>query len=470
MFILHVNYLMGRVYSSAFEDGDDKTEPEWPPHPSRLYSALVAAWGEGGAEEELRPALEWLEERGAPTIYAGDHTPRKLVQSFVPVNDIQRLPEDRPRKPRTFPSASLSNPDAYFVWDAEPTAAVRESLDAILMRASSLGHSACLVSVEIADRIPDGKWNIWNPHSTEGIRMRVPYPSRLKELNERFVRFQKSPNKINRPSPGRTTLYAQPAAEARSAPQGIFHRMIVLRCEEGPRASLRSALSLTAALRGAIQKLAPQPVPEFLSGHAPGSTKENPIRSEQPHIAIAPLPFVAARHATGDVMGVAVLLPRTLTRVQEAECWDVTRRVEWLQMPWGQWRVAITDAEESRKALLPETWTRPSRSWATVTPFVFDRFPKDRYGTEAEGVVAQALVRAGFPEPREVDLHYNAWHLGVPRASDFPAAPACGGKPRRYHCHAWVRFEEPVAGPVLAGAGRYYGYGLFRALPEREGA
>ena len=68
MFILHVNYLMGRVYSSAFEDGDDKTEPEWPPHPSRLYSALVAAWGEGGAEEELRPALEWLEERGAPTI------------------------------------------------------------------------------------------------------------------------------------------------------------------------------------------------------------------------------------------------------------------------------------------------------------------------------------------------------------------------------------------------------------------
>ena len=50
MFVLRVTYLMGRVYSAAFDDGDDKREPEWPPHPSRLFSALVAAWGDSGAE------------------------------------------------------------------------------------------------------------------------------------------------------------------------------------------------------------------------------------------------------------------------------------------------------------------------------------------------------------------------------------------------------------------------------------
>jgi CRISPR-associated protein Csb2 len=27
-----------------------------------------------------------------------------------------------------------------------------------------------------------------------------------------------------------------------------------------------------------------------------------------------------------------------------------------------------------------------------------------------------------------------------------------------------VRFDRPVTGPLIAGAGRYYGYGLFRAL------
>ena len=72
MFALRVTYLMGRVYSAAFDDGDDKREPEWPPHPSRLFSALVAAWGDGGAEKSCDPGSEWLEEQAAPIIYAGE--------------------------------------------------------------------------------------------------------------------------------------------------------------------------------------------------------------------------------------------------------------------------------------------------------------------------------------------------------------------------------------------------------------
>lgn len=63
MFAIRITYLMGRVYSAQFDDGDAKAEPEWPPHPSRFLSALVSAWGEGGAEAELRPALEWLERQ-----------------------------------------------------------------------------------------------------------------------------------------------------------------------------------------------------------------------------------------------------------------------------------------------------------------------------------------------------------------------------------------------------------------------
>src|SRR3954449_4485846 len=104
MFALRVTYLMGRVYSAVYDDGNTKVEPEWPPHPSRLFSALVAAWGDGGAEENLRPALEWLDIQEPPTIYAGECTLRRQVQAFVPVNDSSKLPEDRPRKPRTFPS------------------------------------------------------------------------------------------------------------------------------------------------------------------------------------------------------------------------------------------------------------------------------------------------------------------------------------------------------------------------------
>jgi CRISPR-associated protein Csb2 len=468
MFALRVTYLMGRVYSAAFDDGDDKREPEWPPHPSRFFSALVAAWGDSGAEEDLKPGLEWIENQAAPTIYSGDCTQRKLVQAFVPVNDAKTLPEDRPRKPRTFPSATLSMPDVYFAWDSTPPPDVLSAIERILERTPSLGHSSSLVSVEIVYQIPDEQWTIWVPNAPAGLRLRIPYPDRLKELVERYERFKKDPNKINRPSRGRTTLYGSPARTERETPQGVFDRMIVMRREAGPLGSLRSALSVVSSFRGAVLKLASQPVAEYLSGHAPESTLENPVRSERPHVSLVALPFVGAPHATGNLMGVAALLPRTLTNKERDICWSVVSVIEHLQMPWGRWDVSVVDAEESRQALLPETWSRPHHVWSTVTPFVFDRYPNDPYGEEAERIVRQAFVRVGLPEPQEVDLHYNPWHSAVPKASGFPAAAARPGKPQRYHCHVRAQWAGPIRGPVVAGAGRYYGYGLFRPLFEKE--
>jgi CRISPR-associated protein Csb2 len=138
--------------------------------------------------------------------------------------------------------------------------------------------------------------------------------------------------------------------------------------------------------------------------------------------------------------------------------------VKELVMPWGSWDISVTDAEEERRALQPQTWNKAHTVWSTVTPFVFDRYPKDPYGEEAQRTVREAMTRVGLPEPCEIDLHYNPWHRGVPKASAFPPAPARPGKPQRYHCHARIRFDRQVAGPLVAGAGRYYGYGLFRAL------
>ena len=464
MLALRVSYLVGRVYSARFEDGDLKDEPEWPPHPSRLFSALTSAWGEGGAEEELRGALEWLERQPAPRILAGPHTVRKLVQVFVPVNDSKTVPEDRPRKGRVFPSATLTYPDVYFIWDAAPEAGIRDGLDRILQRTSSLGHSSSLVSVEMADAVNAADLTEWQPDAAKGDRMRIPYPGRLKELVERHRLFGESGSKIHRPSAGRSTLYATPKKAVAEPVRSLFDRMIVLRRDSGQRASLGSTLSVMAALRGAILKHSPQPPPECISGHTSGSTPDVPVRSERPHIALVPLPFVSAPHASGELIGAAVLLPNTLTREEREMCWRAVEAVEKLEMPWGWWDVSVAEAEEQRQALQPRTWSKAHTVWSTVTPFVFDRYPKDPYGDEAERTLREAMTRVGLPEPCEIDLHYNPWHRGVPKASAFPPVPSRPGKPQRYHCHARVRFDRPVAGPLVAGAGRYYGYGLFRAL------
>ena len=82
---VEVNFLTGRFVATCH---NDRRQPEWPPHPARLFSALVAAWADADElDAEERAALEWLESQAPPEIAASDAVPRKAVSHFVPVND-----------------------------------------------------------------------------------------------------------------------------------------------------------------------------------------------------------------------------------------------------------------------------------------------------------------------------------------------------------------------------------------------
>lgn len=469
MFALRVTYLTGRVCAAVFDDGDSKLEPEWPPHPSRLFSALVAAWGDGGGEEELRAPLKWLETLKPPSLLADECSPRELVQAYVPVNDSRgtdALPDERPRKGRTFPSASLSDPNVYFVWDEDIPAELRTGMDTLLARTSSLGHSSSLVSIQIVGDIPN-HLERREPEATEGTRLRVPYPGRFRELEKQYERFRSNPTKVNRPGRGRTSLYAKrPAAAVTAATRGIFREMFILRRTVGPPVQVTGALQVMAAFRGAMMSLSPQPCPEIISGHAPESTPERPIPSQRPHLAIIPLPFAGSPYATGEVMGVAALLPNTIDGGERDALITTLHRVSELRMSWGVWKMERATAEERRFNLRQEAWTAAARAWATVTPFVFDRYPKDVYGEEAQEIVTRAVERIGLPKPVSVAVVKTSPHFGVPPAPAFPVAGARQGKPQRFHSHVILSFRDPVGGPIVAGAGRYYGYGLFRALGD----
>lgn len=88
-FGIEVNFLTGRFVATCH---NDRRQPEWPPHPARLFSALVATWAEAdepdGAE---RTALEWLESQAPPAIESSQAVPRSVVSHFVPVNDASVL-------------------------------------------------------------------------------------------------------------------------------------------------------------------------------------------------------------------------------------------------------------------------------------------------------------------------------------------------------------------------------------------
>jgi CRISPR-associated protein Csb2 len=395
------------------------------------------------------------------------------VNVYVPVNDtnisngLELLPDSRARRARGFPSASLIDPDVYFVWSDTMPESFRGPLQRLLARTSSLGHSASLVAVEMVDQVPEHMLELY-PSETGVVRLRVPSSGRLKELCERFVRFEHNPVKINRPGPGRTALYSGAIRQSTAQPKhSVFQEMIIFRRVRGEGMPLNGTYQLLAAMRGAMMSHAPQPCPEVISGHAPESTAERPIRSQRTHIALAPLAFVGSRHASGQILGIGALLPCGLEDSERDASLRALMSVKKLRMATaGVWEIEPASSELVQQNLRRRPWIRESRVWATITPFVFDRFPKDKYGRAAQDIVYQACERAGLPRPESVAIIPVSPHAGVPPSSRFAPAPARPGKPARYHQHLILSFAELVAGPVALGAGRYYGYGFCRPLVD----
>ena len=480
MFGLRVKYLRGSVTAADVRTGNDKDEVEWPPHPDRLFCALVQAWGDLGAIDAARSALLWLEALPPPLIRCGKILTTSAVPRFVPVNDTwspittdskgERKCEPliagssigRKRQPRRIPTATLDKDEAIFWWpDVMPSPDDHANLVELSHATASLGHSSCLVSVQVVEDA-DALEPSWVPRPDGTESLRVPTPGRLSELCEAYGA---SPRR--RPPTSAWKTYGTPRHET-EVPQGHHHDLLIFRLA-GDRTPLplESASRVIAVWRRALLKKADEPVCEAISGHVPESTADAPRPSQRAHLALLPLADVGHRYARSHLLGLAAALPSALSPEERRACLRALGRVERLVLGrLGEWRLVRFDPEETRKTLLPETWSRPARVWASVTPVVFGRYPRELWGEEADAMIREACAIAGLPKPFKVATAPVAWVLGVPPAQRFPPLPARPGKPRRLQAHARLVFSEPVAGPILVGAGRHLGYGLFRQLTE----
>jgi CRISPR-associated protein Csb2 len=64
--VIEVELLTGRYAATAH---NDRNQAEWPPHPARLFSALVAALHDGEVVDPAeREALVWLENQDPPAL------------------------------------------------------------------------------------------------------------------------------------------------------------------------------------------------------------------------------------------------------------------------------------------------------------------------------------------------------------------------------------------------------------------
>ncbi|MCA9730012.1 MAG: type I-U CRISPR-associated protein Cas5/Cas6, partial [Candidatus Eisenbacteria bacterium] len=79
-------------------------------------------------------------------------------------------------------------------------------------------------------------------------------------------------------------------------------------------------------------------------------------------------------------------------------------------------------------------------------------------------IISRACVRVGLPQPAKVTAVPTIALRGAQKPRYYGPFPREADRTRRALTHAILEFEEPVLGPVLLGAGRYSGLGLFRPV------
>jgi CRISPR-associated protein Csb2 len=456
MLHLRIGLPGGRYYAAA---ADDPRQPEWPPHPSRVFSALVAAAYAGGRKPSAdeRFALQWLEAAPPPDIYCPAADLRPAPDSFVPVNDPNtriRAPKRQShgvllpnRQARQFPAAFLlDEPEVRLRWAVEAAPATLAVLDAVAARLTHLGTSHAFATARFEAAADVAAGSPWVPREGGRTFLRVPRPGRLEEL-DRLA--DSGHGTLRRPPPTCEVLvpYAQAQFEARVVPPPL-HDWVALRVADVAWGA-DTAHTLARALRRAVMSVLGDAAPPLVHGHD----------ADAAHAAWLPLPDVGHPHARGRIRGVALALPMAAPAADRAAALAALSRVHVLALPDGQQArlQPVLEGPETPLALRSAVWLGPSRDWSSVTPVLLDHPPKRSDPALLANAVASSLVLAGFPSPESVRLT---------RASDFTGAPGALDVPTRIpRWHARVRFAQAVHGPVIAGRWRHFGIGLFRPTP-----
>ncbi|MFO7567013.1 MAG: type I-U CRISPR-associated protein Csb2 [Enhygromyxa sp.] len=525
MISLCLELLTGRYVASEF---NNRNRAEWPPHPARVFSALVAAYHESDRPPHGEEALRWLERLGAPQLTFSAAHDRDLKTNFVPVNDKaisdasmvdnawkkvfgastdkQRtkaeaaltkayakvgaettslgkkfrevaahvLPATRTKQPRTFPTVIPEDPVVYLTWEETPNETIRAGLDAIAAALVRVGHSSSLVAARWTEAAPAPTWV---PHTSGTEVLRWVGPGQFDALG---ALHESAPFSEQRVMPYKVARYgrARPLVAVHSS--CFAANFIVLRRVAGPRLPILASEPIADAVRRALMSHAQEPIPPLISGHLPDA---KPV--EQDHLAVIPLAYVESAHASGDVLGVALVPPAGLSIDELRPLYAAIARWESATEgndseprsiltlgSLGRWELERVRDIAPLYNLRESTWTRTSTSWASVTPMVLDRHPgsftrdRDRAIHKAHASIDAACERIGLPRPAEIELSSSPFFKGSEQAHRFRRRN--GNTDRRPLTHVRLRFECPVTGPVLLGAGRYRGLGLFRPWSEKD--
>jgi CRISPR-associated protein Csb2 len=253
---------------------------------------------------------------------------------------------------------------------------------------------------------------------------------------------------------------------------GILRPMWLAAFVGGDPQDVTHALRVATTFRKAVLASATDPGLEVINGHA-----SRFAATKIPHLMFLPIGTAGPAEERIRLSGVLVVPPAGAVSEQlltELDC--ACGRISRLNMGHhGQVRMQTRFVDNGPSGDIPRQFVGAAKRWRTMTPMVFDRFPKGLDHPHAQAIVAMACVDVGFPVPKRIyfDLHKDA--QGIPPAREFPTLSTRGkpifwndgtpsnrdeyGNPARLRSHVVLEFSDPVSGPLAIGAGRHLGLG-----------
>ena len=480
--LLTIHWLDDRYHGLLDREGP----PEWPPSPFRLFQALVAGVARRGElESELGESLAWLQTHDPPMIVSPRSHAGHVVTRFVPINDGDKKPDRQSRLTgKTFrPTLMLDPPEIHYFWPIDDVGIPQARL--VCQAAHYLTCLGWGIDMAYADgrlidldEITQLSGECWYPSKVVvpgGVSLRVPYvDNETKEntLSDLKRAHQSALDRIQRNEPLNNVdmpkifdiIFYQKVTIPPPRPYAVFevkdlNDKYVLAPPENTicvAAMLRS-LACREENRRDFQEQFDEDSEVYLAGHANGE-KHTP-----PRFSYLPLPTIGYQHADGMIRRLLIAEPYGDNGLHAR--WAQQRlRNQVLRDNDGNERGVLLDLWRTSSGAMVNRYVGESQNWATVTPVLLPGYD-DGKRAKADKLFLQAVAQAGLTVEsiEEFTLRKAPFYPGAqhPRLYQRPKylIHSPGG-------HVWIRFREPISGPLAIGAGRHCGLGIFAGFQK----
>ncbi len=443
------------------------TRGEWPPAPSRLLAAMVAADGTGDRCRTTDGSeLEWFEQLPAPVIDAhGDPWHQVLQPRYVALhkgNAVRSTHQEYVgrKSVETRPGVRVAprHPHVVYSWEVETPPKVLESLRRRGARVGYLGAADSPVRVRVATDMPRpvATGDEFRPDADGDVEVSVPRQGDVRVLDAMYDQWVERGAGVARaqfPALRHQVSYRSPLSVVSEESGQVAVWLRLERAVSGRRVTPVTAL-FKEALLSRHQGMHGEP-PAVLHGHGFAGGGYELAR-------FLALPDVGYPRSRGRIHGLALWLPPGCDWVMRQRVRDAAFTIRRLTGRGVDVAVTPRDSEDRPMAANPNRWLQRSSCWATAFPALHER-----RGRLDLAEVTRWCQHAGLARPTRFRSARSPLVRGAVDLA--PIEVNRPGRPGSPYSHVQIWFEKPVAGPVVIGAGRQRGLGLCVPVGDTDG-